>query len=89
MARTFTTFFPYHGSTYTAVISHQDDAVNIYLPDESLHAILPNGKATYHLQQGLQIDVPKLSAAQHLVLTIVIAMEQHEADFKSLNQPRA
>lgn len=76
MARTFTTLFPHNGKTYTAVISRIDGAVNIYVPDESLHHLLPGGKAVYRPAQGLPIDTPRLNPTQHLLLKILTSMEE-------------
>ena len=76
MARPFTSFFSYNGKTYTAVISQLDGTMRIYIPDESLHHILPGGVATYKLSEGLKIDRPKLSLAQDLVLNVLSAIEK-------------
>lgn len=64
MARIFTTFFFYKDNSYTAVITRNDDIVTIYVPDESLHDILPAGKATFDPQEGLKINTPRLSPAR-------------------------
>lgn len=79
MARVFTTTFLYTGKTYTAVISQIDGSVSIFLPDESLHSILPQGRITLDAQKGLKINTPKLTPAQNLVLTILSAVELHYA----------
>lgn len=76
MARTFTTFFSHNGETYSAVISQLDGTMRIYIPDESLHHILPGGVATYKLSEGLKIDRPELSPAQHLVLDVLTSIEK-------------
>lgn len=78
MARTFTTDFFYNNNTYTAVITQSAESINIYVPDESLHEILPAGRATYNPQEGLPIDSFRLSKAQHLVLNILTSMENGE-----------
>ena len=76
MARTFTTLFSYFGKTYTAVISQLNGTVKIYIPDESLHDILPEGRATYQPAEGLKIDRPNLSPAQHLLLGVLSSIEE-------------
>ena len=75
MARTFTTFFSYNERTYTAVISQLDGTMRIYIPDESLHHIIPGGIATYKSAEGLEIDRRKLSPAQHLLLNVLTSIE--------------
>ena len=81
MARIFTTFFSYKDNLYTAVITRNDGIVTIYVPDESLHSILPAGKATFNSQEGLKIDTHRLSPAQHLILNILTSIEkQSEAE---------
>ena len=75
MARAFTTLFSYNGKSYMAVISQLDGSVNIYVPDESLHGILPAGKATFHSDKGLPIDQPRLSPVQHLLVNILTSVE--------------
>ena len=80
MARVFTTSFVYDGEMYTAVISHTNDTINIYVPDEAFHDILPSGKVTYYPEQGLEIDTFKLSKSQHLILNILTSIE-HKYEF--------
>jgi hypothetical protein len=77
MARTFTTTFYYNGKSYTAVISQIDGSMSIYVPDESLHSILPHGRVSIDAQKGLQINTPRLTPAQNLVLAILSAVELH------------
>lgn len=87
MARVLTTSFLYNGKSYAAVISHLDGAVSIYVPDESLHGILPNGKAIYNSKEGLKIDTPKLTPQQCLLLSILTSLEV-SAEVKSINIKR-
>lgn len=75
MARVFTTSFSYNEKIYTAVISQIDGSLSIYVPDESLHTILPKGKVTFNPEIGLKIDRPRLSREQHLVLNILTSIE--------------
>jgi hypothetical protein len=85
MARTFSTLFSYNGQTYTAVISNFDGTVNIYVPDETLHHILPRGKASCNLSQAFKIDAAKLSPAQHLILSILNSIEEFDKALKDIN----
>jgi hypothetical protein len=77
MARVFTTTFINNGKTYTAVISQIDGSISIYVPDESLHSILPKGRISIDAQKGLKIDTPEITPAQNLVLTILSTVEIH------------
>ena len=76
MARTFTTSFSYHGKTYTAVISQVEGSVHIYIPDESLHDILPGGKATYKLTEDFKSESKRLSPAQDIILSVIASLEK-------------
>lgn len=78
MARAFTTSFLFKGELFTAVISQVNNTINIYVPDKSLHEILPCGKATYHPEQGLVIDTQKTSISQHLILNILRSIDQQQ-----------
>lgn len=75
MARVFTTEFIFKGENYTAVICKLDAVVSIYLPDETLHQILPSGKAKFSPGTGLFVDTPKSSLAQQLLLTVLTSIE--------------
>lgn len=76
MARAFTVNFFYKDKTYTAVISQLDGSMSIYVPDETLHSILPHGKFTFKTQQGIRVDTPQLLPAQDLVVTILGVIEE-------------
>ena len=80
MARAFTINFPYNGSTYTAVITQTDGSITIYIPDETLHSILPQGKVSFNPQQGIQVDTPRLKPAQDLIVTILGVAEEKIKD---------
>ena len=75
MARAFTTQFSHHDKAYTAVITQIDGSVSFYVPDESLHHIIPQGRFSFNPQQGLLISTPSLDPLQNLVLDIFMAME--------------
>ncbi|HVF81298.1 MAG TPA: hypothetical protein VM884_05170 [Flavisolibacter sp.] len=79
MGRIFTTTFLNNGEPYTAVISQIDGSMSIFLPDESLHTILPQGRISIDAQKGLKIDTPHLSPAQKLVLSILSTLEIHNS----------
>lgn len=78
MARAFTTFFTYYGTAYTAVVTELQDMIHIFVPDDSLHEVLPNGRAFFDRKKGFKIDVLRLSLEQHLVLNIIGAAEIHK-----------
>ncbi|MEI6950619.1 hypothetical protein V9K67_25775 [Paraflavisolibacter sp. H34] len=71
MSQVFTTLFSYQGKTFTAVISQPDRIVHIYVPDVSLHELLPQGKATYDPANRLQPHAPVSSPAQQLIHCIL------------------
>ena len=75
MARAFITQFHHHNGVYTAVIMQFNNAVRFYVPDESLHHIIPDGRFSYNLEQGLQIDSPALNPLRNLIMNIISAME--------------
>lgn len=76
MAQAFTTFFSFEGKTFTAVISQRDGVIHIYIPDESLHHLLPDGKADYPSAEGLSLDAPHSSPAQQLVLKVLFSIQK-------------
>jgi hypothetical protein len=49
--------------------------MRIYIPDESLHHIIPGGVVTYQSAEGIKIDRPKLNPAQHLLLNVLTSIE--------------
>lgn len=75
MARTFTCTFVYGNENYTAVVTQVNGTVSIYVPDERLHHILPQGKFTYDPAQDLKTDSPRLSAVQNLIRAILSSIE--------------
>ena len=75
MARVFTINFPYKDNTYTAVITQLDGSINIYIPDEKLHTLLPQGRISFDPAQGIPIDAPQLKPAQDLIVTVLGAIE--------------
>lgn len=83
MARLFTTAFQFRKQTYTAVVSvtecNETQTVMIYFPDESLHEILPGGRVTFDGNKGLPVDFPQFTLAQELLLAVLSAIKQHDA----------
>jgi hypothetical protein len=79
MARIFTTPFLYRGQKYTAVVAINDAAgtIFIYLPDESLYPILPDGKLTIRIKDRLPADAKDLATAHDLITSIMKAVEAH------------
>lgn len=60
MARVYTTTFLYNGESFLAVISQKQGLVSVYLPDEALHTIVPNGRLVFDPQTGVPTDVPPM-----------------------------
>jgi hypothetical protein len=80
MARAFTTTFFYNGKIYTAVISQINGSLTIYIPDETLHSLLPDGRISFNPQQGIKIDTPQLSPAQDLLISILSVIETQHSE---------
>ncbi len=75
MARVFTTTFHYQEKSYTAVISQIGGSLTIYIPEETLHSILPAGRVSFNLKDGIHIDTPQLSPAQDLIVSVLGTIE--------------
>lgn len=75
MARVFTTEFQYNGATYTALITQIDGSISISIPDTKLHSLIPNGKAVFTKDKGLELSSPQLTEAQSLMVSILAAIE--------------
>ena len=82
MARIFTTEFKYKRKPYIAVISRIATSVHIYVPDENLHSIIPNGKFTYELQEGPKINTPGFNQTWQLVLRIISTIDLEKEGLK-------
>lgn len=78
MARAFTIPFLFEGKECTAVVTHLDGSVKIYLPDESLHNLLPGGTFTFLPEKGLQISQPALSPKERLLLSVLVSLEEQQ-----------
>lgn len=74
MARTFTTTFAFNGKKYTAVVTQLDGIMKIYIPDESLHKIIPDGKASIKSKEEILIGHSPTTPAQHLLLGVLSAL---------------
>jgi hypothetical protein len=68
--------FPYNGSTYTAEVKGGDGSLYFFVPDQTLHHILPEGKTTFKLKQGFELRDGQLTPQQDLILSILGAMEE-------------
>jgi hypothetical protein len=83
MGRVLTASFEYKGNTYIAVVAIRANAdgldLNITLPDETLHHLLPGGKFAYNMVHGTEITpaLPGNEPAQELVACIIRTIETH------------
>lgn len=75
MARTFTVLFHHDHREYTAIVSQLRDSVCIYIPDQSLHHILPQGRFSYETQKGPNLDSRSRSPVQALMQDVLAAIE--------------
>ena len=75
MARSFTLNFTFDHQSYMAVASVLQDSVCVYIPDEGLHHLLPQGRFSYDAQQGLNIDATARTPIQKLMLAVFNAIE--------------
>lgn len=75
MPRCFTVTFNYNHNTYTAVVSQLQDSVCLYLPDESLHYLLPHGRFSFGLERPFDVQVGQRSLAKNLLLVVIAAIE--------------
>lgn len=75
MAQPFVVTFSYDGNTYTAEVNQVDGSLFIFLPDQRLYHILPNGKATLHLEKGMEVYDEEPNPRQDLLLSILGAMD--------------
>ena len=67
--------FPYNGSIYTAEVQQMDSSLSIFVPDQRLHDLLPEGRATISLKQGIQLNDQQITPQQDLILSILGAIE--------------
>lgn len=75
MAQPFVVTFSYDGNTYTAEVNQVDGSLSIFLPDQRLHHILPDGKVTLHLEKGMEVYDEEPTPRQDLLLSILGAMD--------------
>lgn len=78
MARIFSTSFNYKNQSYTALVtigSTSDSPISVYVPDTSLHSILPDGKLTLDSEQKLTSGN---TSEKELVESIVSSVKKHE-----------
>lgn len=77
MARSFTITFTHNKKEYIAVVAQVQNSVSVFLPDESLHDTIPNGRFSYDAGQGLNIDTAARTATEKLMLDVVRAIESN------------
>lgn len=75
MSRSYTVTFTFNNNSYMAVIAQVQNAVSVYIPDESLHHIVPEGRFSFDAEQGLNIDPMGLTPLQNLMLNVQTAIE--------------
>lgn len=75
MASVFTTKFQYKEVFYTAHITQLDGSIHISVPEE-LHHLLPDGKAVYKLEKGLELSSPELTEYESLMIAILASLEE-------------
>ena len=82
MARLFTTPFSFQNQLYTAVVAitecQRRHTVMIYLPDDSLHQLLPEGRISFSGEEGLLVDYPQATPAQELLIAVLAAIEAYQ-----------
>jgi hypothetical protein len=88
MACLFTTTFSYSGRAHTAVVSitgvDRSAIYSIFLPDESLHEIIPGGRISYNPSKGISLNYPNFSAAQILIIAVMISIEEYQIEKQNL-----
>lgn len=80
MARIYSTSFSYKNKSYTALVtvsSNPESPISIYIPDTSLHYLLPAGKLILDgIRKGLTDERP--SSKKELTDSIISAVKKHE-----------
>ena len=79
MANNFTTKFYYNEVPYTAHISQVDASLYIFVSNPELHHLLPDGKAVYHSEKGLELSHPQMTEYQNLMAAILTSIETNGA----------
>lgn len=75
MPRCFTITFTHNNKAYTAVVAWLQHSVSVYIPDQSLHHIIPDGRFSYDAQQDLNIDSREPGPMKNLMLDVLAAIE--------------
>lgn len=82
MARIFSTSFNYKNRSYTALVtvaSDPESPISVYVPDTSLHSLIPAGKVT--LDGAKKVLLNKSSSLdKDLTDSIIVAVKKHEED---------
>ena len=72
--------FSYNDSYYKAEVQKVDGSLHITFPDAALHHIVPSGKITVDLKQGLPVNADSITDKQSLILSVLGAMlDKNEA----------
>ena len=66
--------FSYKDSSYHAEVQKVDGSLHISFPDAALHHIVPSGKITVDLKQGLPVNADSITDKQSLILSVLGAM---------------
>ena len=74
MAYTFSVRFRYNDEEYTAMISQVQDSVSVYIPDQSLHHILPLGRFYFKPGQHQNMELEQ-SPLENLMVNVRMAIE--------------
>lgn len=78
MIRVFTTFFHFRNRTYIAVITRLECVLDIYIPDESLHEILPSGRIRHHIQDNALTNVSLPDSVGMLLSEVLQSIRNHQ-----------
>ena len=71
--KTLISFF-YKDSSYNAEVQKVDGSLYITLPDVSLHHIVPSGKITVDLKQGVPLKADSITEKQDLILSVMASL---------------
>jgi hypothetical protein len=75
MGRVYTIDFTFQKKSYTAVVTKLGESLSVYVPDESLHNLIPNGKASIKNAKNFIIDPDDHSTLYSLLTSILSAID--------------
>lgn len=58
-----------------AVVAPIESIISVYIPDESLHHIVPHGRFSFDNEESLAIDTAGLTPLQNLIRDVRMAIE--------------